>query len=60
MISFTSLGGASGDYPNYEYYDDILEFDPSTGVWSLVDKMMNVRNRHAVSVISTKKINMYC
>ena len=60
MISFTSLGGASGDYPNYEYYDDILEFDPSTGEWSLVDRMKNTREEHAVSVISYEKINLFC
>ena len=59
LISFTSLGGVGG-YPNYEYYDDILEYDPSIGQWSLIDKMLKVRAMHAVSVITTRDIDMYC
>ena len=40
--------------------DDILEYEPSTGEWSLVDQMKNARDFHAVSVISTEEINIYC
>ena len=40
--------------------DEILEFKPSTREWSLVDRMMTARSYHAVSVISTDDINMYC
>ena len=32
--------------------DDILEFDPLTGQWKLVDRMIQARERHAVSVIT--------
>ena len=32
------------------YYDDILEFDPLTGQWKLVDRMIQNRYLHAVSV----------
>ena len=53
---FTCSGGIDGQ----NYLDEILEFDPNTGEWSLVDLMMNARNGHAVSVISTAEINMYC
>ena len=59
LISFTSLGGRYFDGDN-SYYDDILEYDPSTGEWSLVDQMMSARTFHAVSVISTEEINKYC
>ena len=34
------------------YYDDILEFDPLTGEWKEVAKMMKARGYHAVSVIN--------
>ena len=33
-------------------YDDILEFDPLTGQWKEVGKMMKARTRHAVAVIN--------
>ena len=32
-------------------YDEILEFDPLTGQWKLVDRMIQARHAHAVSVI---------
>ena len=34
------------------YYDEILEFDPLTGQWELVDRMIQARYLHAVSVIN--------
>ena len=54
-MSFTSLGGADS-----WYLDEILEFESSTGEWSLVDKMMSARYFHAVSVVSIEDIDMYC
>ena len=45
---------------NWNYCDEILEFVPSTGEWSLVDQMMSARRGHAVSVVSTEEISMYC
>jgi len=44
------IGG--GGYGGYDYLDDILEFDPLTGQWELVDRMIQARNYHAVSVIN--------
>ena len=41
------LGGYDGSY-----LDDILEFNPLTGQWELVDRMMQPRLYHAVSVIN--------
>ena len=43
------LGGLYFD-GSYTYYDDILEFDPLTGQWELVDRMFQTRYLHAVSV----------
>ena len=35
-----------------DYLDDILEFDPSSGQWRLVDRMVQARSQHAVSIIT--------
>merc|ERR1712029_180232 len=64
-VIMTGGGNCDEDYNNYNnnnntYYDDILEFKPSSGTWSLVDRMMVARRSHAASVISTEKINMFC
>ena len=32
--------------------DKVLEFDPPTGQWKLVDRMIQARGFHAVSVIN--------
>ena len=45
------LGGQYYD-GSTTYYDDILEFDPLTGQWELVDRMIQTRESHAVSVIN--------
>ena len=42
------LAGGNG-YPDY---DDILEFDPLTGQWKEVAKMIQAKSSHAVSVIN--------
>ena len=60
LISFTFLGGYNYDDGDSNYYDEILEYEPSTGEWSLVDQMRSAREYHAVSVISTEEINIYC
>ena len=41
------LGGNDGSY--YDK-DDILEFDPLSGQWKLVDRMIQTSHYHAVSV----------
>ena len=55
LMSFISSGGFDGDY-----LDEILEFEPSRGKWRLVGQMMKAREFHAISIISTEEINMYC
>ena len=44
------LGGYGGF--NDDYKDHILEFDPVTGQWKEVDKMMEARGLHALAVIN--------
>ena len=53
------------DYDSdYDYsfttYDDILEFDPLTGQWKEVDRMIQGREWHAVSVVEYSQVALYC
>ena len=41
-----------GGYDGYDGSDEILEFDPLTGEWKLVDRMIQARGDHAVSVVN--------
>ena len=50
-------GGYNGDY---YYLDEIVEFSPTSGEWTVLDNMMEARDYHAVSVISTNQIMNYC
>jgi len=45
-------GGLYSDGTDEEFFDEILEFDPLTGQWKVVAKMMKARSVHAVSVIN--------
>ena len=40
-----------GGYNKDGSIDEILEFDPLTGQWELVDKMIQARALHAVSLM---------
>merc|ERR1711974_467442 len=42
----------TGGHDGSSYHDGILEFDPLTGEWKEVAKMMKARQYHAVSVIN--------
>ena len=44
------LGGYDASHDSSS--DEILEFDPLTGQWELVDRMIQARHIHAVSVIN--------
>ena len=55
-----SLGGYFYDSNIMEvgtYFDDILEFDPLTGQWKLVDRMKHARGYHAMGVVSGEVCN---
>ena len=45
------VGGHDGSY-----YDEILEFDPVNGQWKMVDRMIDPRAEHAVSVIDYESV----
>jgi len=40
--------------------DDILQFQPDTGEWIMMDKMMEKRSVHALSVISAEDVQQFC
>ena len=58
MKLITKCSGGS-DGANY-YLDEILEFSPTSGEWTVLDNMMEARYYHAVSVISSNQIMNYC
>ena len=41
-----------GHYGGYSYSDEILEFNPLTGQWELVDRMIQARSYNALSAIN--------
>ena len=43
-----------------KYYDEIVEFSPTSGEWTVLDNMMEARYYHAVSVISADQALKYC
>ena len=53
-------GGRDRPGDEYIYYDEIVEFSPTSGEWTVLDNMMEARYYHAVSVISTNQIMNYC
>ena len=63
MISLTKKQFAnkySGGKDDSSFYDDILEFDPLTGQWNLVDRMIQARRDYDVSVIEYSKVAPFC
>ena len=43
-------------YGDYIDYDEIVEFSPTSGEWTVVDNMMKARYNYAVSVISSDDV----
>ena len=48
-------GGYDGDV-----LDEIVEFSPTSGEWTVVDNMMEAREYHAVSVIKADNVIQFC
>ena len=49
------LGGDDGDN-----LDEILEFSPTSGEWTVLDNMMEARGWHAISVIKANNVIQFC
>ena len=52
----------SGGYDNVRDHnlDEILEFSPTSGEWTVLDNMMEARGNHAVSVIKAENVIQFC
>jgi len=50
----------TGGYDGSSNSDDILEFDPLTEQWELVDRMIQARSHHAVSIINYSEVAGIC
>ena len=50
------VGGYGSGYGN----DEILKFNPLSGQWELVDRMIHARHHHAVSVIDYSEVAKFC
>ena len=48
-------GGSYGGY-----LDEIVEFSPTSGEWTVLDNMMEARADHAMSVIKADNIIQFC
>ena len=48
-------GGRDG-----HYLDEIVEFSPTSGEWTVLDNMMEARWYHAVSVIKADNVIQFC
>ena len=59
MKLITKCSGGSDNYDDRNY-DEIMEFSPTSGEWTVVDNMMKARYYHAISVISTNQIMNFC
>ena len=40
--------------------DEIVEFSPTSGEWTVLDNLMEARGGHAVSVIEADNIIQFC
>ena len=50
----------SGGGDGHTYFDEIVEFSPTSGEWTVLDNMMEARDDHAVSVIKADSVLQFC
>ena len=50
----------SGGSERDNYYLEIVEFSPTSGEWTVLDNMMEARDDHAISVISSDDVQQFC
>ena len=51
------LGGYAG---TGGYYDEMLEWDPSTSNWKVFGKLSHKRYNHAMNVVDLNDVEQYC
>ena len=61
LLYINSINKCSGGYDG-DFFDEIVEFSPRTGKWSLLGNMMGAQKRgfHAVSVIKADDVQKFC
>ena len=58
--NFLLPGGWDGRRVPGEYLADILEFEAESGEWRLVERMLEAREWHAVSVVDYRTVIQFC
>ena len=51
-------GGYEGQFE--DIVNEIVEFSPTSGEWTVLDNMMEARNYHAISVIKADNVIQFC
>ena len=59
LLYMKLINKCSGGYDG-DYLDEILEFSPTSGEWTVLDNMMEARWYHAVSVIKAENVIQFC
>ena len=59
VITKCSGGRSEGYFSTYDL-DEIVEFSPTSGEWTVLDNMMEARGFHAVSVIKADDVIQFC
>ena len=53
-------GGRHGGANVGDRLDEIVEFSPTSGEWTVLDNMMEARLFHAISVIKADNVIQFC
>ena len=60
MKVITKCSGGYNDGDRQTLFDEIVEFSPTSGEWTVLDNMMEARYYHAVSVIKAENVIQFC
>ena len=62
LLHMKVITKCSGGYNDGDYLDEIVEFSPTSGEWTVLDNMMEAlgRGHHAVSVIKAENVIQFC
>ena len=60
LLHMKVITKCSGGYNDGDYLDEIVEFSPTSGEWTVLDNMMEARDDHAISVIKADNIIQFC
>ena len=49
-----------GGFKDGDYYNNILEFHPRSGRWTILDKLSEARAGHAVGTVPLQDVEEFC